>query len=158
MPWHSGRVQHAYDLVSVVAHVLSDTPRLGTHKTPGTTTDLEIKHARVIVILPREQRRVEVSRVRISEGMRVRVPAPEAQVETADASTVIVDDHDLLVMGPELNVICAKTVNLIWCVDPPIPLGGSVLTYLYFRCDLGDACRRCSGADPRVRAWCGSNS
>lgn len=41
----------------------------------------------------------------ISERVRVGVPTPEAQVKTSDASAVIVDNDDLLVMRPELHIV-----------------------------------------------------
>ena len=41
----------------------------------------------------------------------MRVPAAEAEVEPADARAVVVDDDDLLVVRPELDIICGRAMR-----------------------------------------------
>ena len=72
------------------------------------SSHLEIEHSRVVVFLAWEQGRSKVCRMRVRKGMVVGVPAPEAQVKAADARPVIIDHHDLLMMGPELDIIWEK--------------------------------------------------
>jgi hypothetical protein len=43
-----------------------------------------------------EQGTTEISRVDVSNGMIVGIPTPEAKVETADRSMMIIDDDDLV--------------------------------------------------------------
>ena len=62
------------------------------------TPHLEIKNARVVVVLSREECRGEASRMHVSERVCVGVPPAEAQVKTSDAGAVIIDNDDLLVM------------------------------------------------------------
>ena len=66
---------------------------------------LEVHDARVVVVLPREERAREVERVRVGERVRVCVPAAEAEVEPADARAVVVDDDDLFVVRPVFDVV-----------------------------------------------------
>ena len=66
---------------------------------------LEVHDARVVVVLTREERRIRVVWVDVCKRVRVRVPTAEAEVETANARVMVVDDDDLLVVGPELNII-----------------------------------------------------
>lgn len=46
----------------------------------------------------------------VREGVRVRVPAAEAQVQPADARVVVVDDDDLFVVRPELDGVWHKII------------------------------------------------
>ena len=66
---------------------------------------LEVHDARVVVVLAREEGRKWVGWVHIREGMGMRVPSAKAEIEASNARVVVVDDHDLLMMGPELNII-----------------------------------------------------
>lgn len=72
---------------------------------------LEVHNPGVIVVLAREQRLREVRRMNICKWMVMRVPSPEAEVETADRCVVVVDDDDFLVVRPELNRVCNACVN-----------------------------------------------
>ena len=56
---------------------------------------LEVHDTRVIVVLAREQRALEVCRMHIGKWVGVGVPAPEAEVEPADGGVVVVDYNDL---------------------------------------------------------------
>lgn len=47
----------------------------------------------------------------ICERVIVGVPAAEAEVETADARVVVVDNDDFLVMRPVLDVIYRRTLG-----------------------------------------------
>lgn len=40
----------------------------------------------------------------------VSIPTTKAQVETTDTSSVVVDDYNLLVVRPELNVVLGTNV------------------------------------------------
>ena len=130
VPRHASAVQNAQGVADEVVYVL------------------EVHDPRVVVVLPREERRERVRGVHVRERVRVRVPAPEAQVEPADARVVVVDDDDLLVVRPELDVVCAEshsavseripsTVVLAWLMCT------IRLTYLCCRCGRGGACTRC---------------
>jgi hypothetical protein len=69
--------------------------------------------------------------VDISQGMVMRVPAAKAQIEATDSRPFIVDNHDLLMVGPELNAICSTLLtqstevqvaatfgpNMVWMAD-----------------------------------------
>lgn len=56
---------------------------------------LEVHDARVIVILPGKQCAPEISRMHVCERMRGRIPAAEAEVETAYTGAVVVDNNKL---------------------------------------------------------------
>jgi hypothetical protein len=58
-------------------------------------------HTGIVEVLPREDGRGRVLRVRIGQGCGVGVPATEAEVQAADAGDALVDDDELLVVGPE---------------------------------------------------------
>lgn len=122
---------------------------------------LEVEHARVVVVLAGEECVLEVGRVHVCERVRVRVPAPEADVQATDARAVVVDDDelhrmvlghctsaqestDLLVVRPELNVVCMVVRSQ---TDKDIEE-----THLCCQYDLGGAYTRCSGAGPQERA------
>lgn len=62
---------------------------------------LEVLHASVVVVLPHEERRREVSRVHVREQADVCVPPSEAQVESSNARNRVVDDDQLLVCESE---------------------------------------------------------
>ena len=91
VPRHAPGLDRAQPVADVVGHVL------------------EVHDARVVVVLAREERRERVRGVHVRERVRVRVPAPETEVEPADARVVVVDDDDLLVVRPELDVVCAES-------------------------------------------------
>ena len=91
VPRHAPGLDRAQPVADVVGHVL------------------EVHDPRVVVVLAREERRERVRGVHVRERVRVRVPAPEAEVEPADARVVVVDDDDLLVVRPELDVVCAES-------------------------------------------------
>ena len=56
---------------------------------------LEVHDTCVIVILAREQRALEVCRMHIGKRVGVGVPAPETEIETADACTVVIHNNEL---------------------------------------------------------------
>lgn len=56
---------------------------------------LEIRDARVVVVLAREQRLGEIGRVSVRQRVVVSVPAPETYVKAANASPMVIYNHDL---------------------------------------------------------------
>ena len=53
--------------------------------------------------------------MRVGERVRVRVPAAVAEVDAADAGVVVVDDDDLLVVGPEFDDVWeGGGVSKVW--------------------------------------------
>jgi hypothetical protein len=87
VPRHPRTLQARERIAGVVVHVL------------------EVHDARIIVILPGEHGERKIGRVHVCEGVRVRVPAAKAEVESADTRVVVVDDDDLLVVRPEFDGI-----------------------------------------------------
>lgn len=78
MPGHPSGLQDRNGIADVVADVL------------------EIENARIIVILPGEECKREISGMDVREGMIVRVPATETQIQSTYAGKVIVDYNDLV--------------------------------------------------------------
>ena len=69
---------------------------------------LEVDDASVVVILPGEECPGKVSRMRVSERMVISIPATKTDVKAADASAVIINDDNFLVVGPEFDVVCGN--------------------------------------------------
>lgn len=61
---------------------------------------LEIHYPVVVEILSREDVILDTRRVEISERVLVNVPAAKAEVQSADESHFVVNDHELLVVRP----------------------------------------------------------
>ena len=104
MPGHARGIKYAQALVCILVYILR--AKLG-NECLGTCskTYLEVKHTRIVIVLPREQRRREIRRVRVRERMRVGIPTPETEIEAADTRTVVIHHDDLLVMRPEFDVV-----------------------------------------------------
>ncbi len=77
VPWHPRRLQDR----NCIVHELVDL--------------LEIEDTGIIVILSREQRAVPVRRMDIRKRVSVGVPAPVTEIETSNASPVIINYDDL---------------------------------------------------------------
>lgn len=107
VPRHTRCVHQAQPAVGKLAHILPCTS-LATLTQKHHRTRLEVQHTRIVVVLPREQRLGKVRGVHVRERVRVSVPTTEAQVEPADARAMLVDDNDLLVVRPELDVVCTS--------------------------------------------------
>ena len=73
---------------------------------------LEVHYAGIIVVLSNEQSLLKSSGVYISKRVVVSIPATEAEINSADGGEVIVHDHDLFVVRPELNGICGGGIHL----------------------------------------------
>jgi hypothetical protein len=71
---------------------------------------LEVHNSRIIVILTWEEGTTELGGMYIRERMHLGIPSAKAEVQTTDASMVIVNHHHLLVMGPELYTIFGPNV------------------------------------------------
>ena len=56
---------------------------------------LEIQYARIVVVLARKEGKREIRRVDVCKRMNVRVPTSETQVESANASAMVVNDNHL---------------------------------------------------------------
>ena len=87
MPRHASAVQNAQSVADEVVYVL------------------EVHDPRVVVILTGEKCLREVRRVHIGERVRMRVPSSEAEIKSTDASIVVVDNDDFLVVRPEFDGI-----------------------------------------------------
>ena len=77
MPGHPRTLSNRDSAAHVIVHVL------------------EIRDACVVVVLAREQRLGEVSRVSVRQRVVVGVPASEADVKAANASPMVIYNHDL---------------------------------------------------------------
>ena len=77
MPWHPCGLDHTESVTDIILDVL------------------EVHDTRIVVILAREQRPLEIRGVHVRKRMRVSVPAPEADIETADACAVVVHNNKL---------------------------------------------------------------
>lgn len=64
---------------------------------------LEIHDPRIVVILTGEESAGEIGRMNVGERMVMAIPSPITEVEAANASKVVVDNDDLLVVGPEFD-------------------------------------------------------
>jgi hypothetical protein len=70
----------------------------------------KVLDTRIVVVLTREECLVPFGWMRIRQGVCVSVPATVAQVETTNASVVVVNNDDLLVVRPELNRVFGTDV------------------------------------------------
>ena len=88
MPWHTRAFQHRNSPAHVVANIL------------------EVQDARVVVVLTRKEGARKIGRMCVGKRVILCVPATKTNVETADTRSVVVNDHDFLVVRPELDNIC----------------------------------------------------
>ncbi|KUI63669.1 hypothetical protein VM1G_12024 [Cytospora mali] len=72
---------------------------------------LEVVDTRVVVVLAGVDDGIHVSGVGVRDGVAVGVPAAEAGVETAHKGNLVVDQAQLLVVGPEKHDIVVGTVE-----------------------------------------------
>jgi hypothetical protein len=93
MPWHARCLENREGVPDEVEDIV------------------EVCNAGVVVVLAREESPREVEGVHVGKWVVVRVPAAEAEVETADARVVVVDEDDLLVVRPVLDVIYGKHIS-----------------------------------------------
>lgn len=77
---------------------------------------LEIKDARIIVVLARENRLVYVRRVQIRQRMLICIPTTEAHVQTAHKCSPAVNQAKLFVMGPIENDVVVHSIQSLECV------------------------------------------
>jgi hypothetical protein len=95
---------------------------------------LEVHNARIVVILAGEQRLGEVGRVHISEGVRMRIPASEAEIEAADSGILVINSNDL-----------PKRLEWVMCggaaQERPSRDGTRIRRCLSHRCGRDGACR-----------------
>lgn len=77
VPWHPCGLDHTESVADIILDVL------------------EVHDTRIVVILAREQRSLEIRGVHVRKRVRVSVPAPEADIETTDACAVVVHNHEL---------------------------------------------------------------
>lgn len=77
MPWHSCGLDRTQPVADIVLHVF------------------EVHNTCVVVVLSGKQCALEIRRVHVGKRVRVGVPAPEADIETADACAVVVHDNEL---------------------------------------------------------------
>lgn len=96
MPRHPRTLRHTNSPTNIIHHIL------------------EIADPRIIVVLAGEERFTEIGRVRVGERMGVRVPAAEADVETADAGAVVVYDYDLGVMRGKVDGALVRGSGGVW--------------------------------------------
>jgi hypothetical protein len=87
LPWHARRFQHRNSLAHVIAHVL------------------EVRDARIVVILAGKEGAREICRVCVGEGVILGVPTAKANVKTPNAPAMIIDNNDFLVVRPNLDII-----------------------------------------------------
>lgn len=104
VPGHPRGIKHADGAVRVRADILLNR-QTSSESAEVTSSHLEVKYARVIVILAREEGICKVGGVHVGERVRLGVPASEAEVQPADAGAVIIHDDDFLVMRPELYTV-----------------------------------------------------
>ena len=88
VPWHTRAFQHRNSPAHVVANIL------------------EVQDARVVVVLTRKEGARKIGRMCVCKRVILCVPATKTNVETADTRSVVVNDHDFLVVRPELDNIC----------------------------------------------------
>ena len=88
MPWHTWALQHRNSPAHVVANIL------------------EVQDACVVVVLARKEGARKIGRMCVCKRVILCVPATKTNVETADTRSVVVNNHDFLVVRPELNHIC----------------------------------------------------
>ena len=93
MPGHSGCVQDRDGASNIVFDIL------------------EVHDTGIVVVLSREQRPLETGGVNISKGVVVRIPTAVTEIDTTDGGDVVIHDHDLFVVGPELNRIYGEVRN-----------------------------------------------
>ena len=100
-------IQHDLSSESHVYIVPRHAPRFdGAQTVTDIVGDvLEVHDTGVVVVLAGVESREWVGRMHIREGMRVRIPATETEVETADTCIVVIDDDDLFMVRPELDVV-----------------------------------------------------
>ena len=77
MPRHPRIVHDRERIAHVVVHIL------------------EVHDPCIVEVLAREERLAEVGRMHVGERVRVRVPAPEAQIQAADGGVLVIDGYDL---------------------------------------------------------------
>ena len=95
---------------------------------------LEIQYTRVIVILSWKECLGEIGGVCVGKWVIVSVPASEAEVKSTDASIVVVDNDDFLVVRPEFDGIWEGVMNVYVSYKVGI-------TYLGRRYGQGGACK-----------------
>lgn len=88
MPWHTRALQHGNSPAQVVADIL------------------EVQDARVVVVLARKEGARKIGRMCVCKRVILCVPAAKTNVETADTRSVVVNDHNFLVVRPKLDIIC----------------------------------------------------
>jgi hypothetical protein len=89
MPGHTSTLKHRERITRIIVNIL------------------KVHNPRIIVVLPREQRKAKISRMNISQRMVMGIPSAEAEVKTTDRRPVVVDNDHLLVMRPELDTVCS---------------------------------------------------
>jgi hypothetical protein len=88
MPWHTRRLKWRKGVAGILVNFM------------------EVHDTSIVVVLAREECLIELSGVNISQRVVVSIPSPEAKIQATDSRKVIVNNDDLLVVGPELNAVC----------------------------------------------------
>lgn len=94
MPRHTRTLEHRERIARIIINLL------------------EIHNPSIIIILPREQRKVEIGWMNVSQRMVVRIPSSKAEIETTNRSPMVIDNNNLLMMRPVADAVCDQRVSI----------------------------------------------